>query len=188
MNSLCNPYFYGYKNLNDLINGISLTITSANKNFDYTEAYLLIPEIIKVFYSSIETEPCNLRIKTRSPNENEIESTLIMGGLIIVSCISPNENRVNHHIHIYAYGFSNHSIEINSWTLFIDNQLKKLKPISNKNRYSVVIKPVTDNIDKSIREENSYQPLVKYISNPEYDSFMHYLIHKNNKQLIYHYC
>jgi hypothetical protein len=181
------PYFIEYKNLNDLVNGVSLTITSANKNFDYTEAYLLLPEILKVFYSSIETKPYTLTTKTKPPTEKEIETTLLMNQLIAIFCIAPNKNQVEHHIHSYIYGLHNHSKDLKNWTSYVNSELKKLKPISNKNRYSVVIRPITDNIDRAIRDENSYKCLLQYITNPEYDSFLHYLIYKNSKQLIYHY-
>jgi hypothetical protein len=182
-----NPYFVEHKNLNDLVNGVALTITSANRNFDYTEAYLLLPEILKVFYSSIDTKPYALTTKIKPPTEKEIETSLIMNQLIAIFCIAPNENQVNHHIHSFVYGLHNFTGDANNWTSFVNSELKKLNPISSKNKYSVKMRPITDNIDKAVRDQNSYKPLVEYITNPEYDSWIHYLIYKNNKQLIYHY-
>jgi hypothetical protein len=110
-----------------------------------------------------------------------------MGQLVCVYSIAPNQNNSNFHIHGFIFGVSNYSLNINSWIYYIETELKKLKPLSRKNRYSVVLKPVEDPIDKTIREDNSYKFLAEYITQPEYGTFLHYLIFRNSKQLFYHY-
>jgi hypothetical protein len=182
-----NPHFIEHPNLNDLINGVSITIQSSDMNFSYAEAYMLLPEITNVLYKSIDLIPSNPNTKLKSPTEKEIEITLSMGHLIIVYCIAPNKNNFNYHIHLFVYGFHNHTNEINSWSSCVENELKKLKYFNRKNRYSVVIKPVIDNIDSEIRNQNSYSPLTNYINKPEYGTFIHYLIYKNNKELLFNY-
>jgi hypothetical protein len=182
-----NPHFIEYKNLTDTINGISLTLTSSNKNFDYTEAYLILPEINKVLYESVGVKPYTLKNHTKPPTDKEIEMTLLMGQLVCAYSIAPNQNNSNFHIHLYCYGLSNYAKSIGEWIYYVETELKKLKPFSRKNRYSIVIKPITDCIDKGIRETNSYKSLTEYLTNPDYDTFLHYLIYRNNKQLIYHY-
>jgi hypothetical protein len=182
-----NPHFIKHKNLTDTINGISLTIQSSDKNFDYTEAYLLLPEINRVLYESVGVKPYTLKNHTKPPNEKELETTLMMGQLVCAYSIAPNQNNSNSHIHGFLFGASNYSKDINSWISYVETELKKLKPLSRKNRYSIVIKPVDDAIDKSIREYNSYKSFAEYLVKPEYGTFLHYIIYRNSKQLFYHY-
>jgi hypothetical protein len=182
------PHFIGINDIGDLINGLAITITSSDKTFDYTEAYLLLNEINRVLYQSIDIEPYSLKTHQKPPLTKDIEATLIMGNLICAYSLAPNQNQMNHHIHGFVYGLLNHSKPINEWISYVETELKKLKPISRKNRYSIVMKPINDLVDKSIRNDNySYKSLLQYITEPDYGTFLHYIKYRNSNQLFYHY-
>jgi hypothetical protein len=182
------PHFIGINDISDLVNGLSITITSSDKSFDYTEAYLLLEDINKVFYQSIDLKPYSTKTHPRPPTINDIKATLTINNLICTYSIAPNQNQLNHHIHGFVYGLSNHSKHIRQWVYYVEDELKKLKPLSKKNRYSIVMKPVDDLVDRSIRDDNySYQSLIKYITDPDYGTFLHYLKYRNSNQLFYHY-
>jgi hypothetical protein len=180
-----NPYFIGCDNTNDLVEGIALTITSSG-NFDYADCYENLKPITDIFYQSIKN-PVTTRIYTKPPNDIEVEISLTEKRLIIVYVIAPHKNGDNYHIHGFIYGLHNYSIPINDFTSYVDREIKKLKYLSSKNRYSVLLKPITDQLDFQIREHNSYEPLLNYITKPQFDTFTHYLKHKNSNQFIYHY-
>jgi hypothetical protein len=181
-----NPHFISINDTTDLINGLSVTLTSSDKNFDFVEAYSLLPEINRVFYESVGVKPYTLKNHTKSPDAKTIETTLLMGQLVSAYSISPNQNQSNFHVHGFIYGLNNYSRDISEWIHYMESELKKLKFLNRKNRYSIVMKPITDLIDKNIRE-SSYKSLVEYLTNPEYDTFLHYLIYRNSRQLFYHY-
>ena len=111
----------------------------------------------------------------------------MMGQLVCAYSIAPNQNNSNSHIHGFLFGASNYPKDIKTWIFYVESELKKLKPLSKKNRYSIVMKPIEDPIDKTIRETNSYKSFVEYLTKPEYGTFLHYLIYRNSKQLFYHY-
>jgi hypothetical protein len=182
------PHFMGINNISDLVNGLAITITSSDKNFDYTEAYLLLNEINKVLYQSIDIEPYSLKTHQKPPITKDIEATLIMKNLVCAYSLAPNQNQLNHHIHGFIYGLANHTKPIKDWIAYVESELKKLNPLSKKNRYSVVMKPIDDLVDKSIRDDNySYKSLLQYITEPDYGTFLHYLKYRNSNQLFYHY-
>jgi hypothetical protein len=182
------PHFIGKSDICELINGLSITITSSDTTFDYAEAFLLLEDVNQIFYQSIEKKPHSTNVFQKPPTTNKIRATLTMKNLVGAYSIAPNHNQLNCHIHGFIYGLSNHNREIKEWISYVECELKKLKPLSKKNRYSIVMKPIDDLIDRSIREDNySYESLLQYLTNPEYGTFLHYLKYRNSRQLFYHY-
>jgi hypothetical protein len=182
------PHFTGLYCTTDLVNGLAITLTSSDKTFDYTEAFLVLSGITRVLHNSIDiTKIETIDPKRKPPTQKDIESSLLLNQLVIAYSIAPNQNHHNFHIHGYIYGLSNHKKDIKTWTSYVEYELKKLIPFSRKNRYSIVMKPVYDPIDMEIRESNSYDSLAEYLSNPHYDTFLHYLVYHNNGQILYSY-
>jgi hypothetical protein len=182
------PHFIGISDINDLVNGLSITLTSSDKSFDYGEAYLILDEVNAIFYKSIDITPYSIQTYQKPPTTKDVEGTLLMKNLVSAYSIAPNQNQYNYHIHGFVYGLSNHRKEIKKWVSYVESELKKLKPLSKKNRYSIVMKPVDDLVDKSIRDDNyTYKSLIKYITEPDYGTYLHYLKYRNNIQLLYHY-
>lgn len=179
------PYFIECDNTNDLINGIAITITSSG-NFDYADCYETLKPITEILYQGIRN-PVKTTLYTQAPTDIELEISLIEKRLICVYVIAPHKKGDNHHIHGFIYGLHNYTIPINDFTFYVDSEIKKLKNLSSKNRYSVLMKPITDPLDRNIRDKNSYEPLLDYITNPQFDTFTHYLKHKNSNQFIYSY-
>ena len=182
---IMNPYFIEYTNTTDIVNGIAITITSS-LSFDYADCYMSLPDITNIFYESIKN-PVKSNLYTKPPTDIELEISLIERRLIGLYVIAPHKKRDNFHIHGFFYGLHNYNIKINDFTNYVEKEIKKLKHLNSKNKYSVLIKPITDNLDRQIRDENSYEPLLNYIINPEFDSFTHYLKTKNSNQFIYTY-
>jgi hypothetical protein len=181
------PHFSGLRGIDDLVNGLAITLTSGDKSFDFSEAYLTLSDITQILYQSVDTEPSGIRARTRPPTDKDINFSLLGKRLVIAYSIAPNKNQENVHIHGYVYGLSNYAKDIKTWISYMETELKRLKPFSSKNRYSIVMKPVYDPIDVEIRDSGSYEYLVSYLTSPHYDTFLHYLAYRNNKQLLYSY-
>lgn len=181
-----NAYFIEYDNTTDLVNGISITITSGN-NLYYADCYELLKPITDIFYKAIGN-PVKSSIYVNPPTDIQLQLTLEEARrLLCVYVIAPHKNGNTYHIHGFIYGLQNFNIPTNDFIAYVNKEIKKLNKLSSNNKNAVLLKPIEDLLDKRIREENSYEPLLHYIKNPEFNSYTHYLKHKNSNQFIYSY-
>lgn len=180
-------HFDSLKSTNDLINGLAITLTSSDKDFGASSALTLLPEIIQVFYRNLGINLSDSPLHSRPPTEKQASKTLSSKHLVSAFAIVPNLNESKYHIHGFIYGIHNHSKDLKSFITSVDADLKTLRPLSKKNRYSVVMKPICDPIDADIRPQNSYKPLIDYLANPSYGTFTHYMTYHNSRNLIFNY-
>lgn len=180
-------HFDSLKSTNDLINGLAITLTSSDKDFGASSALTLLPEIIQVFHRNLGINLENTPLYGKPPTEKQASKTLSSKHLVSTFAIAPNLNESKYHIHGLIYGIHNHSKDLKSFITSVDTDLKTLRPLSKKNRYSVVMKPICDPIDVEIRASDSYKPLVDYLANPSYGTFMHYITYHNSRSLIFNY-
>lgn len=180
-------HFDSLKSTNDLINGLALTLTSSDKDFGASSAMMMLPEIVQAFHRNLGINLGNAPLHSRPPTEKQASKTLSSRYLISAFAIAPNLNESKHHIHGFIFGIHNHSKDLKDFIVNVDAELKMLRPLSKKNRYSVVMKPIGDPIDADIRYQDSYQPLIDYIAKPSYGTFSHYITYHNSRNLIFNY-
>ena len=90
-------------NTNDLINGLFLTINTTSNDFDYANAYELLPEVVSKFYECIGSKPFSLKPKTILPTKDDIEIICLGGQVLAVCSIGPNKTGEKTHIHMWIY-------------------------------------------------------------------------------------
>lgn len=180
-------HFEPLKSTNDLVNGLAITLTSSDKDFGASSALTVLPEIIQVFYRNLGINPANNTLNSRPPTEKQATKTLSGRHLVSAFAIAPNLNESKYHIHGFIYGIHNHSKDLKGFITSVDADLKTLRPLSKKNSYSVLMKPICDPIDADIRSQNSYRPLIDYLATPSYGTFAHYITYHNSRNLIFNY-
>ena len=175
-------------NTNDLINGLFLTINTTSNDFDYANAYELLPEVISKFYECIGSIPFSLEPKTIAPNKDDIDIICIGGQVFAVCSIGLNKTGEKTHIHMWIYNLHSFNKNYATFCKELTKKLKGLKGISKRNEFSVKLVPCTDPIDSQIRQSNyNNQVIIDYIKNREYNTLMNYFATKNNKNFIYFY-
>lgn len=175
-------------NTNDLINGLFLTINTTSKDFDYANAYELLPKIISKLYESIGSKPSSLKPNIVSPAKCDIDFVCIGSQILAVCSIGLNKTGEKTHIHMWAYNLHSFNIDYRTFCKDLTKKLKSLKGISKRNEFSVRLVPCTDPIDSQIRQSNySNQVIIDYIKNREYNTLMNYFATKNDKNFIYFY-
>jgi len=175
-------------NTNDLINGLFLTINTTSNDFDYANAYELLPEVVSKFYECIGSKPFSLKPKTITPNKNDIDIICIGGQVLAVCSIGLNKTGEKTHIHMWIYNLHSFNKNYATFCKELTKKLKGLKGISKRNEFSVKLVPCTDPIDSQIRQFNyNNQVIIDYIRNREYNTLMNYFATKNNKNFIYFY-
>lgn len=175
-------------NTNDLINGLFLTINTTSNDFDYANAYELLPEVVSKFYECIGTKPFSLKPKTIIPNKDDIDIICIGGQVLAVCSIGLNKTGEKTHIHMWIYNLHSFTRNYATFCRELTKKLKGLKGISKRNEFSVKLVPCTDPIDSQIRQSNyNNQVIIDYIRNREYNTLMNYFATKNNKNFIYFY-
>ena len=184
-----NKVLYGIPdNTNDLINGLFLTINTTSNDFDYANAYELLPEVVSKFYECIGTKPFSLKPKTIIPNKDDIDIICIGGQVLAVCSIGLNKTGEKTHIHMWIYNLHSFNKNYATFCKELTKKLKGLKGISKRNEFSVKLVPCTDPIDSQIRQSNyNNQVIIDYIKNREYNTLMNYFATKNNKNFIYFY-
>lgn len=175
-------------NTSDLVNGLFLTINTTSNDFDYANAYELLPSIVSKLYECVESKPFGLKPKTIAPTTKDIDICGIGKQLIVVCSIGLNRTGEKIHIHLWIYNLHLFNKNYDLFCKELNKKLKGLKGISKRNEFSVKSIPCTDPIDKQVRECNhSNQAVVDYIVNREYNTLMNYFSTKNNKNFIYFY-
>ena len=175
-------------NTNDLINGLFLTINTTSKDFDYADAYELLPKIISQLYECIGSKPFSLKPNIVSPVKDDIDIVCIGSQVLAVCSIGLNKNGEKIHIHMWVYNLHSFNIDYRTFCKDLTKKLKSLKGISKRNEFSVKLLPCTDPIDSQIRQSNhSNQIIIDYIKNREYNTLMNYFATKNDKNFIYFY-
>ena len=175
-------------NTNDLINGLFLTINTTSNDFDYANAYELLPEIISKFYECIGSTPFSLKPRTIIPNKDDIDIVCIGSQVLAVCSIGLNKNGEKIHIHMWIYNLHSFNIDYKTFCRDLTKKLKGLKGISKRNEFSIKLVPCTDPIDDQIRQSNyNNQVIIDYIKNREYNTLMNYFATKNDKNFIYFY-
>lgn len=175
-------------NTNDLINGLFLTINTTSNDFDYANAYELLPEVISKFYECIGSIPFSLMPKTIAPTKDDIDIICIGGQVLAVCSIGLNKTGEKTHIHMWIYNLHSFNKNYATFCKELTRKLKGLKGISKRNEFSVKLVPCTDPIDSQIRQSNyNNQVIIDYIKNREYNTLMNYFATKNNKNFIYFY-
>ena len=175
-------------NTNDLINGLFLTINTTSNDFDYANAYELLPEVISKFYECIGSIPFSLMPKTIAPTKDDIDIICIGGQVLAVCSIGLNKTGEKTHIHMWIYNLHSFNKNYATFCKELTKKLKGLKGISKRNEFSVKLVPCTDPIDSQIRQSNyNNQVIIDYIKNREYNTLMNYFATKNNKNFIYFY-
>lgn len=184
-----NKVLYGITdNTNDLINGLFLTVNTTSNDFDYANAYELLPEIISKFYECIGSKPFSLKPRTIIPNKDDIDIVCIGSQVLAVCSIGLNKNSEKTHIHIWIYNLHSFNIDYKTFCRDLTKKLKGLKGISKRNEFSIKLVPCTDPIDDQIRQSNyNNQVIIDYIKNREYNTLMNYFATKNDKNFIYFY-
>lgn len=183
-----NP-FVSHEKLDSLVNGIHMVFTYSPRNFSFGDVWETIPQILDIYYESLEILNPQLAIRTKLPTPYELDKTFKNKHSFIVFCIAPNKSGEKYHLHSYVYGL--HFLK-GSWSEFknkFDRRIRTLRCISSSGS-PVSYSPVKDQIDQRIRENSSstyYQPLLEYISKRESPSLMNYFYEKNNKTFFYHY-
>jgi hypothetical protein len=173
---------------NDLINGLFLTINTTSNDFDYANAYELLPEVISKFYECIGSKPFSLEPKTIAPNKDDIDIICIGGQVFAVCSIGLNKTGEKTHIHMWIYNLHSFNKNYATFCKELTKKLKGLKGISKRNEFSVKLVPCTDPIDSQIRHSNyNNQVIIDYIKNREYNTLMNYFATKNSKYFIYFY-
>jgi hypothetical protein len=180
---------YGFpENTNDLVNGLFVTINTTSNDFDYTNAYELLPEITSVFYECIGCEPNVLKLTTISPNKDDIDRATIRKILLVVCSIGANRDGQKTHIHMWIYNLHLFNHDYGSFCRDLNRKLKSLKGISRRNEFSVKLIPCTDALDAQVRaSEDANQIIVNYIKNREFNTLMNYFSTKNSPNFIYFY-
>ena len=175
-------------NTNDLINGLFLTINTTSNDFDYANAYELLPEVASKFYECIGTKPFSLKPKTIIPTKDDIDIICIGGQVLAVCSIGLNKTGEKTHIHMWIYNLHSFTKNYATFCKELTKKLKGLKGISKRNEFSVKLVPCTDPIDSQVRQSNyNNQVIIDYIRNREYNTLMNYFATKNNKNFIYFY-
>ena len=175
-------------NTNDLINGLFLTVNTTSNDFDYANAYELLPEIISKFYECIGSKPFSLKPRTIIPNKDDIDIVCIGSQVLAVCSIGLNKNGEKTHIHMWIYNLHSFNIDYKTFCRDLTKKLKGLKGISKRNEFSIKLVPCTDPIDDQIRQSNyNNQVIIDYIKNREYNTLMNYFATKNDKNFIYFY-
>ena len=184
-----NKVLYGIPdNTNDLINGLFLTVNTTSNDFDYANAYELLPEIISKFYECIGSKPFSLKSRSILPNKDDIDIICIGGQVLAVCSIGLNKTGEKTHIHMWIYNLHSFNKNYATFCKELTKKLKGLKGISKRNEFSVKLVPCTDPIDSQIRQSNyNNQVIIDYIKNREYNTLMNYFATKNNKNFIYFY-
>jgi hypothetical protein len=175
-------------NTNDLVNGLFLTINTTSNDFDYANAYELLPEVVSKLYECIGSTPFSLEPKTIIPTSKDIDLIGIGSQFLAVCSIGLNRNGDKTHIHLWVYNLHSFNINYGSFCRELTNKLKGLKGISKRNEFSVKLVPCTDPIDSQVRKSNHDNTVViDYIRNREYNTLMNYFATKNSKNFIYFY-
>lgn len=176
------------KNTNDLVNGLFVTINSTSKNFDYADAYELLPKVQSAFYETLNTIPFNLTPKTTAPNADDVSELMFFGNFLSVYSIGGNRNGEKCHIHLWIYNLHSYSMNYHDFTSELKKRLKKLSGISAKNEFGIRLIPVEDPIDNELRNNlDEPQVIVDYVTKRNYGTLMNYFHSKNNKNFIYFY-
>lgn len=184
-----NKVLYGIPdNTNDLINGLFLTVNTTSVDFDYANAYELLPEVVSKFYECIGSKPFSLKPKTIAPTKDDIDIVCIGGQVLAVCSIGLNKTGEKTHLHMWIYNLHSFNKNYGTFCKELTKKLKGLKGISKRNDFSVKLVPCTDPIDSQIRQSNyNNQVIIDYIKNREYNTLMNYFATKNNKNFIYFY-
>ena len=184
-----NKVFYDIPdNTNDLINGLFLTVNTTSVDFDYANAYELLPEVVSKFYECIGSKPFSLKPKTIAPTKDDIDIVCIGGQVLAVCSIGLNKTGEKTHLHMWIYNLHSFNKNYGTFCKELTKKLKGLKGISKRNDFSVKLVPCTDPIDSQIRQSNyNNQVIIDYIKNREYNTLMNYFATKNNKNFIYFY-
>lgn len=173
---------------NDLVNGLFLTINTTSNDFDYANAYELLPNIVSKIYDCIGSEPFSLEATIRVPTKEDIEIISIGSQIFVVCSIGLNKNGEKTHIHMWIYNLHSFNKDYRTFCTELTKKLKGLKGISKRNEFSVKLVPCTDPIDRLIRQSNyNKQVIIDYIRNREYNTLMNYFATKNDKNFIYFY-
>ena len=98
------------ENTNDLINGLFLTINTTSKDFDYANAYEILPEVVSKFYDCIGSKPFSLKPYIIAPTKNDIDIASIGSQVFAVCSIGLNKTGEKIHIHMWIYNL--HSFNI----------------------------------------------------------------------------
>lgn len=173
---------------NDLINGLFLTINTTSNDFDYANAYELLPEVVSKIYECIGSKPFSLNPTTIIPKKEDIDVISVGGQVLAVCSIGLNRTGEKTHIHMWIYNLHSFTKNYATFCKELTKKLKGLKGISKRNEFSVKLVPCTDLIDSQIRQSNyNNQVIIDYIRNREYNTLMNYFATKNNKNFIYFY-
>lgn len=184
-----NKVFYGIPgNTNDLINGLFLTVNTTSTDFDYANAYEMLPKIVSTFYECINSNAYSLEPIVKMPTKEDITFMSVAGKLLIVCSIGMNRNGQKTHIHMWIYNLHSFNYDYDSFCKRLTQKLKGIKGISKRNEFSIKLIPCTDPIDAELRRSNhDNQIIVNYIKNRDYDTLMNYFSTKNSKDFIYFY-
>jgi hypothetical protein len=175
-------------NTNDLINGLFLTINTTSKDFDYANAYEILPEVVSKFYDCIGAKPFSLKPYIIAPTKNDIDIVSIGSQVFAVCSIGLNKTGEKTHIHMWVYNLHSFNIDYGTFCKNLTKKLKGLNGISKRNEFSVKLVPCIDPIDSQIRQSNyNNQVIINYIKNHEYNTLMNYFATKNDKNFIYFY-
>jgi len=173
----------------DCINGIKIDLTSSDKNFEYAEALCTITSVVEILNKSLNRKQ-KPKVFSKIPSKEEIQSSNLFSVFSIgVNYPSQNTLKMNRskvHIHAFVYGVHNFRKEIEQFLFDVDNGIKRQKYFKTKNRHSLFIKPVTDELDSAIRAKSSIGPLIEYIVNPKPGTWMNYQKNVNSNQLLYY--
>jgi hypothetical protein len=175
-------------NTNDLINGLFLTINTTSKDFDYANAYEILPEVVSKFYDCIGSKPFSLKPYIITPTKNDIDIVSVGSQVFAVCSIGLNKTGEKTHIHMWIYNLHSFNIDYGTFCKDLTKKLKDINGISKRNEFSVKLVPCVDPIDSQIRQSNySNQVIIDYIKNREYNTLMNYFATKNDKNFIYFY-
>lgn len=175
-------------NTNDLVNGLFVTINTTYKDFDYANAYELLPEIMAVFCKCIGCKPYALKSTTILPCKDDIDRATVRRTLLFVCSIGANKDGQKTHIHAWIYNLHLFNHDYSSFCRDLKRKLKSLKGISKKNEFSVKLIPCTDPLDSQVRASNNNgQIIVDYIKKREFNTLMNYFSTKNSPDFIYFY-
>jgi hypothetical protein len=176
------------ENTNDLVNGLFLTINTTSNDFDYANAYELLPEVVSKLYECIGSKPFSLKPNTIAPTKKELDIAFIGNQVLAVCSIGLNRTGDKTHIHMWIYNLHSFNNDYATFCKELTKKLKSLKGISKRNEFSVKLVPCTDPIDNQIRKSNYDNTIIsEYIRNREYNTLMNYFATKNNKNFIYFY-
>lgn len=170
---------------NDLVNGLFVTINTTSNDFDYANAYELLPSIASVFYECVDSEPYTLKLMTALPNKDDVDFITIANKILFVYSIGLNRDREKTHIHLWIYNLHSFNYDYSDFCRQVNRKMKGLKGISRRNEFSVKLIPCTDPIDARIRQSNyNNQIIVDYIKDRDYNTLMNYFSNKNSKDFI----